>query len=210
MECVFKAREQIEAIWGAIEHCSVGGGAHEKFISAMLFVSFNHCDGIQTLVQNKNFSSAYALIRPLLETSFRAIWLHRCANEQQIQECMENDQWKSAWVMVQEIETYNSNTPILSNIWSEMRPLMHSYTHGGVHNALRQLGDGNSVTPNIPDIEVFQLMQTVGLMSWLLLAEIIDLSKNKEQLKLFEELGKGLNQWAFNKSIQTTANASAD
>ncbi|PCJ86072.1 MAG: hypothetical protein COA54_09535 [Thiotrichaceae bacterium] len=210
MECVLKAREQIESIWEAIELCPVDGDAHKRFISAMLFVSFNHCDGIQILVQKKNFASAYALVRPLLETSFRAIWLHRCANEQQIQECMEKDKWKSAWDLVQEIEAYNGNTPILSNIWSEMRPLMHSYTHGGVQNAFRQLGDGNSVTPNIPDIEVFQLMQTVGLMSWLILAEVIDLSKNSDQLKLFEELGKGLNQWAFNKSIQPTANASVD
>lgn len=204
MECIFRARDHIEACWTSIEECSIEGLAQSQFIGAMLYVAFNHCDGIQTLAQKKNFASAYALVRPMLETSFRAMWLHRCATEEQVQSCMDNDKWKSAWDLVQEIEATNGNTPILSGIWSDVRPVLHSYTHGGVQNAVRQLGSENSIMPNLPDLEVFQLMQTVGLLSWMILAEMIDLSKNESQLAVFEELGEGLSEWAFNKQRQPT------
>lgn len=204
MDCIFEAREHIETCWEAIEQCSIDGSAKTQFIGAMLYVAFNHCDGIQTLAQKRNFASAYALVRPMLETSFRAMWLHRCATEEQIQSCMEKDNWESAWDLVQEIEAKNENAPILSGIWRDVKPMLHSYTHGGVQNAIRQLGYENSITPNLSDLEVFQLMQTVGLISWMLLAEMIDLSKNESQMVVFENVGKGLSEWAFNKQRQPT------
>jgi hypothetical protein len=204
MECIFEAREHIERCWGAIVECSIDSSTHSQFIGAMLYVAFNHCDGIQTLAKQKNFASACALVRPMLETSFRAIWLHRCATEEQIQRCLETDKWKSAWDLIQEIEEKNGNTPILSGIWSDVRPMLHSYTHGGVQNAVRQLGYDNSIMPNLPDLEIFQLMKTVGLLSWMILGEMIDLSKNESQLEVFEKLGKGLSEWAFNKQRQPT------
>ena len=207
MECIFKAKDHIEACWDSIEECSIEGSVQSQFIGAMLYVAFNHCDGIQTLAQKKNFVSAYALVRPMLETSFRAMWLHSCATEEQIQSCMDNDKWKSAWDLVQEIEAKNGNTPILSGIWSDVRPVLHSYTHGGVQNAVRQLGFESSIMPNLPELEVFQLMQTVGLLSWMILAEMIDLSKNESQLEVFEKLGEGLSEWAFNKERHPTRTA---
>lgn len=197
MECIFQARDQIDRIWGAIEECDVDPTTRSKFVSTMLFVAFNHCDGIQTLAQKKNFASAYALVRPLLETSFRAIWLHRCANDLQLNNCMGKDKWKSAWDLIQEIEAEMEFSPTLSNLWSEMLPLMHSFTHGGVQNAIRHLGNGNTITPNVPDEEVLQLMQTVGLLSWFIFGEFVDLSKDNEQLHIYEDIGNNLYKWAF-------------
>lgn len=202
MDCIFDARKHLDMCWADIEQCSINGSAQSQFIGAMLYVAFNHCDGIQILAQKKNFASACALLRPLLETSFRAMWLHRCATEEQVQNCMENDNWKSARDLAQEVEAKNGNTPILSNIWSDLRPMLHSYTHGGVQNALRQLGFENSITPNLTDLEVFQLMQAVGLLSWMLLVEFIDLSKNEKLLDSLENLSVGLSEWAFNKQRQ--------
>ena len=57
-----------------------------------------------------------------------------------------------------ENENENENTPILSGIWDEFKPKLHSYTHGGVQNALRQVGHENSISPNMPNVEIFQLM----------------------------------------------------
>ncbi|MCF6226389.1 MAG: DUF5677 domain-containing protein [Xanthomonadales bacterium] len=202
MDCIFEAKEHIETCWRAIEKCSIDGLAQSQFVGAMLYVAFNHCDGIQTLAQKKNFASAYALVRPMLETSFRAIWLHSCATDEQVQNCMEKDRWESAWNLILEIEEKNDNAPILSGIWSDARPRLHSYTHGGVEIAIRQLGNESSIAPNLSDLEVFQLMQTVGFVSWMVLGEIINLSKNESQLGVFEKLGEGLSEWAFNRERQ--------
>lgn len=176
MECIFKAKEQIERIWNAIEKCTIKPpSTRVNFISTMLYVAFNHCDGIQTLAEKRNFASAFALVRPLLESSFRAIWLHRCATNQELTKCIETDEWKSAWNLVNKIEAEMNFSPILSKMWSELRPSLHSYTHGGIEIAIRHITDESTITPNVSDEEVLQLMQIVGLMSWLIFAEFIDL-----------------------------------
>ena len=62
MECVFKAREHIDCIWSAIEEISIDSpSTKDKFVLTMLFVAFNHCDGIQTLVIKKNFAFSLKL-----------------------------------------------------------------------------------------------------------------------------------------------------
>jgi hypothetical protein len=155
--------------------------------------------GIQTLAQKRNFASAFALVRPLLESSFRAIWLHRCATESQIKKCLETDKWKSAWDLAKEIESEMEFTPVLSKVWSELRPSLHSYTHVGVHIAVKHINDENTISPNIEDQEVLQLMQIVGLISFIIFAEFIDLSKNNEQLQIYERIGNDYVNWAFNK-----------
>ncbi|MBR9866958.1 MAG: hypothetical protein GYB20_07740 [Oceanospirillales bacterium] len=200
MECIFKARDQIDCIWREIEKCNIDNPSEKiNFISTMLYVAFNHCDGIQTLAQKRNFASAFALVRPLLESSFRAIWLHRCATESQIKKCLETDKWKSALGLAKEIESEMEFTPILSEVWSELRPSLHSYTHGGVHIAVKHINDENIISPNIEDQEVLQLMQIVGLISLYILAEFIDLSKNIEQFQIYEKVGNDFVNWAFNK-----------
>ena len=198
MECIFKAKEQIERIWNAIEKCTIKPpSTRVNFISTMLYVAFNHCDGIQTLAEKRNFASAFALVRPLLESSFRAIWLHRCATDHELIKCIETDEWKSAWNLVNKIETEMNFSPTLSKMWSDLRPSMHSYTHGGIEIAIRHITDESTITPNVSDEEVLQLMQIVGLMSWLIFAEFIDLSNSEEQIPLYEEIGLELQQWAF-------------
>ena len=87
----------------------------------------------------------------------------------------------------------------MSKIWEELRPLMHSYTHGGVQNAFRQLGDGNYITPNIDDKEVVQLIQIVALMSFVILVELIDLSDNTESIEVLNNISESMQQWALNK-----------
>lgn len=199
MECIFKVREQLEKIWALSESCSVSGTRRNRLVSSMLFVSLNHCDAIQLLSQKKNFSSSYALLRPLFETTFRAIWLHRCATDEQVAKCIETDKWKSAWDLVQEIESHTGNPPIFSKMWDDLRHFMHSFTHGGIQNAARQIGDKNYISPNLSDDEVFQLMQKVGLFSLTILGELIDLAEKEELVPMYEELGLTLQAWAINK-----------
>jgi hypothetical protein len=44
MECIFKARDQIDCIWREIEKCNIDNPTERiNFISTMLYVAFNHC-----------------------------------------------------------------------------------------------------------------------------------------------------------------------
>ena len=199
MDCIFKLREQLEVIWKHLDNHSIKATKENKLISAMLFVSLNHCDAIQLLLQKKNIASSFALVRPVLETTFRSVWLHRCADKNQINRCIESDKWPQTWKLADEIEKTRGNAAVFSKIWSSLRGVLPSYSHGGLQNAVRQLGNGNLITPNVDNDEIHQVVQIVGLLSFTIFAEYIDLFKNEALFPVLEELSEKLQIWAFKK-----------
>ena len=94
MECIFRLKKQIEKIWDISENCKVIATKENKYIHAMLFVSLTHCDSIQILAERKYFSSVMALLRPLIETTYRSLWLNTCATDEEIRNRIEVDNWK--------------------------------------------------------------------------------------------------------------------
>tara|TARA_Y100000780_G_scaffold177280_1_gene162514 strand:- start:58 stop:459 length:402 start_codon:yes stop_codon:yes gene_type:complete len=125
------------------------------------------------------------------------MWLHRCATDEQLNKCIQKDEWESAWVLIQKVESSISLPPLLSRMWEDMRSFMHSFTHGGIQNAGRQVGQGNIITPNLSDEEVRHLMQKVGVFSWVILRELIDLTDSENLVRDYEQIGTSLNEWAF-------------
>ena len=195
MEIIFKAREHLDQVWVLSEKCHVKATSENQFVSAMLYVGMNHADAIQVLAQGRNFASAFALMRPLLETSFRAMWLHRCASSEQIADCMDDKKWPSGWDAALAYEKYRGHNPVLSSMWKGLREKLHSFTHGGAENALRQLGDGDWVSPNFSDREIQHLLSITGLLSTLLLIEMVDLSCNEEVLEELETVCLSFLEW---------------
>ena len=83
MKRIDKTREHLNIVWHISKKLSVKRSGNNEFVSSMFFVSVSHCDAVQLLAKNKNLTSAFALLRPTLENSFRAAWLFRCADEEQ-------------------------------------------------------------------------------------------------------------------------------
>lgn len=188
MDCIFKAREHVDNAWLIAEKLGVLATDKNKFISSMLYTSMNHCDAIQVLVQQQNLASSSALLRPLFENTFRAVWLHNCASEEQSLKVMNSkDGWPSPWNAIQLIEAQSDNPKLLSKLWEIMRENMHDFTHGGRELAYRQIG-GNIITSNISYSEVFELMKIVVLFSSYVLSQLIELSEDKDAILLLEDL----------------------
>lgn len=154
----------------------------------MLYTSMNHCYAIQVLVQQQNLASSLALLRPLFENTFRAIWLRNCASEvQSIKVMNSKDGWPSAWDAIQLIEAQSDSPKLLSMLWDKMRLNMHSYTHGGHELTHRHIG-GNFITSNISDSEVIELIKIAVLFSSYVLSQLIELSEDKDAILLLKEL----------------------
>ncbi|MGF1742222.1 DUF5677 domain-containing protein [Vibrio profundum] len=197
MDCVFKAREHIDIVWRIAEQLEVTGTHKNRFISAMFFASINHCDAIQVLTKQRNFASSFALLRPLLENTFRAVWLHNCASIEQSQKAMIKGKWPSAWDAINSIEELSGCPKLLSKIWSDMRNHMHDFTHGGSELAYRHFGEDNVITPNVDDSEVLRLIQIVVLVSSYVLSQHIELSENEKAIRLLERLVDQSTSWCF-------------
>src|SRR5688572_9660964 len=104
MDGIIKTREHLEAVWEHTQKLPIKMVERDKFAASMLFVTLNHCDAIQLLIQKQNTSSGYALLRPLLETAYRAFWICKCATDEQINKVLDHDEWKPAWQLIGEVE----------------------------------------------------------------------------------------------------------
>lgn len=166
--------------------------------SALLYIALKHCEAITSLVTVQNFASAYALMRPLMETTYRAMWIHRCASQEQLDKCIKSDKWQSAWQLVTEVEATNGYPRLLSKVWSESRDTLHSYTHGGTQTAFRHIAEDGSIFPTISEQEKFEVVRITGVFSFSIFAELVDLSHGEDLTNDIENMSQSLWNWAFN------------
>jgi len=173
----------------------------ESLASALLYVALKHCEAIRSLVAEQNLASAFALMRPLMETTYRAMWIHRCASSEQVRKCMETDQWHSAWKLVTEVETTNGYPPLLSKVWSDSREIMHSYTHGGTQTAFRHFAEDGFISPTASEQEIFEVVRITGIFSFSIFSELVDMSQGEDLSSEVEAMSERLWDWAFNNAI---------
>jgi len=105
-------------------------------ISLGLFsLALEHHGGIHTLVENKHYGSAFALLRPQFEAYVRGAWFNLCATEKHICNFKENKEPPKINTLIQELEStpgYIENTLMEAkqNTWSTLC----AYTHGGFYH----------------------------------------------------------------------------
>lgn len=199
------AKKQIEIVWKLSEKCPVKASERNRFASALLYIALKHCEAIQSLVAAQNYASSLALMRPLMETTYRAIWIHRCASQEELEKCLESDQWKSAWELVKQVEATNDYPPLLSKVWSDSRTLLHSYTHGGTQTAFRHIAEDGFISPVLSDQEIFEVVRITGIFSFSILCELVDMSHGEDLSTEVESMSESLQNWAFNNEIHATS-----
>ena len=188
MQLVFDTREHLNIVWKLAEQISVKRQGHNEFISAMFFVSISHCDAVQTLVEKKNFASAFSLVRPTLENTFRAVWLRKCANKDQANKAIYKDKWNAVGKNIELIEEEYEDSMLFSKLWEMLKPFVHDFTHGGSELTSRHISKGGFITPTIDDQEVSFLLQLTVLVSTYVLAELVELSGEKQFEPYVEKL----------------------
>lgn len=192
METVSHTRDYIEEIWNIAESIPIDADSKSQFIGAMLFSALNICDAMQLLIQRKNFVSVNVLLRSLFEYVFRAFWLNRVASEKEIEVAMLRDAWPKTIDLHNSIEDKNEFIDFLAKVKLENKDILHSYIHGGTQNPLGQLGNGNFITPNIPDSEILYLLKIIQVSAYLLLCESAHLSKEGDFLHEIDRIGDAL------------------
>ncbi|MEH0759727.1 hypothetical protein H4F20_08520 [Vibrio sp. 16] len=188
MQLVFDTREHLNIVWKLAEQISVKRKGYNEFISAMFFVSISHCDAVQTLVEKKNFASAFSLVRPTLENTFRAVWLRKCANKDQANRAIYKSKWNAVGKNIELIEDQYEDSILFSKLWEMLKPFVHDFTHGGSELTLRHISKDGFITPTVDDQEVRFLLQLTVLVSTFALAELVDLSGEKKFEAYVEKL----------------------
>jgi len=126
------------AILAALHNVS-SHGERLTLIAAYLDTVIEHHDTITNAIRRGAFGSAFALARPVYDSSLRAFWVNACATDEQVRELVTYDHHDRVIPRGNDLyskldATYGLNNQIqsLKGKWEAMS----SYTHSG----LRQLG----------------------------------------------------------------------
>lgn len=102
-----------------------------------------HHDTIVLLIdQEKNPSSAAALLRPLIEALYRGIWIAQCASPDQIKQIAAMKLDLSSVKFAQEVANLYG-----TGLTKEHREIYHSFTHGGYEQLGRQFSSNGLIEP---------------------------------------------------------------
>jgi len=124
-----------------------------KIIVAALFsLTLEHHGAILYLLKAGQFDgSAFALVRPLVEASYRAHWVYACAKPDIVTRLKNGEEVEPGLInMATEVEKKVDGGGIFSSIAPHIKAL-HAYTHGGLMQTARRFGATGDVMPNYAD-----------------------------------------------------------
>jgi hypothetical protein len=130
---------------------------------AYLDIALEHHEAVALLIKTKLYGSAFALVRPLLETLFRALWINGCATPDQVQEVAHRDDTKFPRMdqLVAIIDQTYATDNFFASIKNASWAAMCSFTHSGLSQLVRRFTDGD-VKPNYRDVEIVQVLNNTN------------------------------------------------
>lgn len=150
-----------------------------KIAMGCFFVSIQHCIPVVLLVELKQYTSANALRRLILEALIRGEWFFRCATEEELKKFKESKELKNKKLLklVTAIEkTLGDRDGIRSEIIKEQLNMMHDFAHTGYHQLEKQFS-GDDIEPTYTEDEMRELLTftyNFALISTGLMAEVAD------------------------------------
>ena len=150
-----------------------------KIAMGCFFVSRQHCAATVLLIELKQYTSANALRRLILEALIRGEWFFRCATEEELKEYKESKElkYKKIWELVRAIEkTLGDRGGIRSEIIKDQLKMMHDFAHTGYHQLEKQFS-GDDIEPTYTEDEMGELLTftyNFALISAGLMAEVAD------------------------------------
>jgi hypothetical protein len=147
-------------------------------LRAYVDIALEHHEAIWLLTERKLNGSAFALVRPVYDTTLRALWINKVATQQQMEKALQDELGFPLEKICAEIkEGYFSGRPaeevelfdtILQFVVKEAWGPMSSYTHSGALPVRRRF-TGDELKPNYPDAAIAEALNLATVPLFLLL-----------------------------------------
>jgi hypothetical protein len=131
------------------------GDSDERILIASLFsLVLEHHGAILYLFGAGQFDgSALALVRPLIDSAYRAHWIYSCASEDNLAKILNGEDVSPGLInMATEIEKRVSADGFFLGVGPYIKAL-HGYTHGGLEQLGRRFDADGDVRPSYSDGE---------------------------------------------------------
>ena len=146
-------------------------------LMAYVDIALEHHEAICLLTKSKLNGSAFAMVRPVFDTMFRALWINKVATEQQIEQARRDeltflmgkirDDIKQGYFSdrpPEEAQLFDKILQLLKEAWRAMGSYMHS---GALQIGRRFIGD--ELKPNYSEGAIVEAVNLVTIALLLLL-----------------------------------------
>ena len=131
-------------------------------LTAYVDIALEHHEAISLLIKTKLFGSAFAVVRPLVETMLRALWINALANPNQIEKAS-RDKLKFPCMsqMLAEIDQTYGTDAFFQSFKGSNWAAMCSYAHSGASQIARRFTNGE-VKPSYSDGEILEVLNVTN------------------------------------------------
>ena len=134
--------------------------------ASLCCVVFEHQTAITFLVDNHRRTSAFALMRPLFDAFWRALWVGFVATEDEVERFRNGPYDPKFETASKKLDSIPGFPPMFRALARQSWKTMSAYTHSSGLVTQRYFRD-NAITPAHPDDETIQLIHQAG---WFALA----------------------------------------
>lgn len=196
--------ETLDIIEDAIAKMRINTKEVSTKVAATLFaVALDHAHGIKFCLSNSAYPSAFALLRVLFETYIRAMWIAKCANEEQLKKYLDEDKLVSKTNgklmfgdMVLEVETAHELPEYFSKIKDHVWSGLNSFTHSGALQ-LQSNFSGSSIRHRYEKEQINEAIAFSTMIACMSFAALCDLATNTNGEVESEKLMNSVKSWVF-------------
>jgi Family of unknown function (DUF6988) len=149
-----------EFVWDRI-HGDLPNTLRIQLFAGFMAVVLEHHDSILVLLKTqKNYGSAFALMRPLVEAAYRAQWMYTCASDQELESIRDGrNLYPGFKIMADEIEAkYGTDNffGLMKDSWKSLS----GYTHTGLEQLARRFDHNGAVIPSYGIDEINEVINS--------------------------------------------------
>jgi len=170
-------RDIVQWIYENTKGIEITGGRKQQIASACFDVAIEHQAAIALLCKSKHFGSMHALMRILIESVVRGLWILHCATDAELDIFEKRGIEKHFGDLTAEIEmAIGSNQPTLSQMKVNVWRAMNDFTHTGYIQVTRRHGEG-VLGSNYPEEDVIKCINAAGAYGLLASSQLSAMAK---------------------------------
>jgi Family of unknown function (DUF6988) len=172
-EHLIRCENAIQSAKAILSKQGFAGDSRTATVIGLVSWIVEHQESILLLVRNDKVGSASALVRPVVEGAFRALWINLPATDEEVKKFNEKDKIDLEFGA---IATALDNAYDSGNLFQDLKTRtwkhLNSYTHGGMLQIGRRFLE-HEVANNYSEEEIFEMTTTVTTIVLLTISSLL-------------------------------------
>jgi hypothetical protein len=152
-----------ERLWDLLERHAYPDDERPVWVAGSLAVALEHHQAIALLITQRLTGSAFALLRPMVETVVRAYWISGVASDEQVERARQDD--KKAFPPMPEMSAAVGKAYGADELFQQFTAAldaMCSYTHSGARQIANRF-TGTDIKPQYSEGAIVQALNSTNM-----------------------------------------------